>query len=300
MAVLETSDIVMPKERAAGLWRKAISGSVVAQLSGAEPMKFGETDIFTFDQEPRAEYVGESAEKSSSSVGFGLKTVKPNKVQVTLRFSDEVKWADEDHQMEVFSTCADACGTALGRALDLGVLHRMNPLTGTTAASILAANVVGTTSNVTSVTSDPDIDFETAAGKVIEVGYTPNGVAFDPKFAWTLATARYDDGRKKFPELGLGISVSNFMGINASTGTTVSGVPEVADTGFRAVIGDWSLLRWGVQRRVPIKLIEFGDPDGQGDLQRKNQIALRTEVVFGWAVMDLDGFSVLEDDSSSS
>ena len=51
----------------------------------------------------------------------------------------------------------------------------------------------------------------------------------------------------------------------------------------------------GVAVAVPVELIEFGDPDGQGDLKRQNQIALRMEVVYGWGVMDLDGFSVVRD-----
>jgi hypothetical protein len=49
-----------------------------------------------------------------------------------------------------------------------------------------------------------------------------------------------------------------------------------------------------VQRELPVELIRFGDPDGQGDLKRKNQIALRLEVVFGWYVF-ADRFAVVED-----
>ena len=38
-------------------------------------------------------------------------------------------------------------------------------------------------------------------------------------------------------------------------------------------------------------LIEYGDPDGLGDLQRMNQIALRAEVVYGVGIMDLNAFA---------
>jgi hypothetical protein len=84
----------------------------------------------TFNTRPRAEYVGEGADKSSSNVGFGTKTVTPKKVQVTQRFNEEVQWADEDYQLGILDTCADEGGDALARALDLGVFHRINPLTG--------------------------------------------------------------------------------------------------------------------------------------------------------------------------
>ena len=37
-------------------------------------------------------------------------------------------------------------------------------------------------------------------------------------------------------------------------------------------------------------LIEYGDPDGLGDLQRQNQIAIRAEVVYGIGIMDSNAF----------
>lgn len=293
MPVLATGDITLPKNIAAGMWQKAASGSTVAQLSAAEPMQFGDVTIMTFNQLPRAEYVGQGADKAPTAVGFGTKTVTPKKVQVTLRFNEEVQWADEDYQLGVLQTVGNACGDALARALDLGVYHAINPLTGTPIAG-LTENLTDTT-NVVEVAGSADTEVEAAAGLVIADGYVPNGVAFDPKYAWTLATARYADGRKKFPDLGFGTNITNFEGLNVSVSSTVSGVPEATDTLVRGIIGDFTTIRWGVQRRVPIERILYGDPDGQGDLKRKNQIALRAEVVYGWAFMDLSAFAKLVD-----
>lgn len=298
MAVLGTSGISLPKNIAAGMWSKATTGSVVAALSGSEPMQFGNVDVMTFNTPPRAEYVGEGANKASSSVAFGVKTITPKKVQLTLRFNDEVQWADEDYQIGVLQAMGDAGSTALARALDLGVIHRINPLTGTASTVITAGTQINATTKrveagPAATTSDTEV--EAAAGLVIAAGFRPNGVAFDPKYAWTLSTARYADGRKKFPELGFGTDISAFGGLRASVSSTVSGTPEATDTKVRAVIGDWSALRWGVQREVPIEKIVYGDPDGQGDLKRNNQIALRMEIVYGWVVLDLDAFSVIED-----
>jgi len=293
MTVLATTGITLPKNIAAGMWSKAQSGSVVAALSGAEPMQFGEVDIMTFDAPPRAEYVAEGGDKSSSGGTFGSKTVVPHKAQVTMRFNQEVKWADDDYQLGVLRTLAAAGGVALARALDLGVIHRINPLTGLAAASITGK--LNDTTNRVEVAGAADLEVEAAAGLVIGDGFTPNGVAFDPGYAWTISIARYEDGRKKFPELGYDVNISNFGGLRASVSNTVSGVPEATDTKLRGIVGDWTTVRWGVQRRVPIEMIEFGDPDGQGDLKRKNQIALRLEVVYGWAFMDLNAFAAIED-----
>ena len=78
-------------------------------------------------------------------------------------------------------------------------------------------------------------------------------------------------------------------------GDTVSGLPEIAtDSKIRAIVGDFrGGVRWGVQRQLPIELIRFGDPDGQGDLKRQNQVALRLEIVYGWYVF-VDRFALLK------
>ena len=299
MAVLATTNITLPKNLADGIWSKAQTGSAVAALSGAEPQKFGEVTHMTLTGRPRAEYVGEGSDKSSTNAVFGTKVVTPHKVQVTQRFNQEVKWADEDYQLGVLAALADEGGQALARALDLGVFHGINPLPGAAVASIVVGDRIATTTNAVELTTatlaTPDIVIEQAAGLVIADGYIPDGIAFDPTYSWTVATARYADGRKKFPELGFGANLTSFEGLRAYSTSTVSGTPEAANTNVKAILGDWSLLRWGVQKRIPVEMIETGDPDGQGDLKRKNQIALRMEVVYGWGVMDLDGFAVVVD-----
>ena len=297
MAVLASSNLVLPRNIAAGLWEKAQTGSAVAALSGQTPMLFGNTDLMTFNTRPRAEYVAEGADKASSSVAFGTKTVTPKKVQVTLRFNEEVQWADEDYQLGVLNTCASAAGDALGRALDLGVFHRINPISGAAVTSI-TEYLTQTTNSVeildgtaANAPQGAELEIQTAAGLIIADGYVPNGIAFDPTYAWTLATERYSDGRLKFPELGLGNNITSFKGMSAYGTSTVSGTPEATDTKVKALLGDWTQLVWGVQRNVPVEIIRYGDPDMQGDLKRKNQIALRTEVVYGWVIMDLNAFA---------
>lgn len=292
MTALGTSGLVLPKEVASGIWKKTITGSVVAKLSGAEPQKFGSTDIMTLNARPKGEYVSESGQKAQSSISFSSKSVTPQKVQVTIRTSEEVLWADEEYKLGVFETIGSELSVALSRALDLGVIHKINPISGATVSAITA--YLDQTANRRSITSDADLDVENAAGLVIADGFTPNGIALDSSYAWTLATARYNDGRKKYPELGLGTAIDNFMGLNAAVGNTVSGQPEASDTGVRAIIGDWSALRWGVQKNIPLELIKYGDPDGDGDLKRKNQVAIRAEVVYGWAILDSNAFAVIE------
>jgi hypothetical protein len=302
---LASSAFSLPKHLASGIWSKATTGSTIATLSGSEPMQFGETQLMTFTSQPKAQFVAEGGAKSGTDPGFGTKTVTPHKAQVTMRFNEEVQWADEDYQLGVLTALSDAISNALARALDLGVYHGINPLTGV-ALSGSPAKVLDSTNVVeltTATLGTPDTVLEAAAGLVISDGFTPNAIALDPAYAWTIATARYSDGRKKYPELGLGVDVSNFEGIRASVSSTVS-APEATISGgayassnpnVKAIVGDFSTIRWGVQRSIGVEKILYGDPDGLGDLKGNNQIALRGEVVFGWAFMDLDALAVVKD-----
>lgn len=300
MAVLATSGITLPKNIADGMFKKAQTGSAIAALSGQEPQKFGEVTYMTLTGRPKAELVAEGANKADTNATFGTKIATPHKFQVTMRFNEEVQWADEDYQIGVLQNLADEGGLALSRALDLGGFHGINPLPGTVAASIVAGDRIGSSTNQVELTTGtlttPDLVIEQAAGLVIADGYIPNGIAFDPTYSWTVATARYADGRKKYPELGFGASITSFEGLPAFSSSTVSGVPEAAAaTGVKAIIGQWDAFRWGVQKDIPVEVIRYGDPDGLGDLKRKNQIALRAEIVYGWAIMDLDAFALVVD-----
>lgn len=294
MATFGTGDLKnLPRTIADGMIQDVVTGSTVAALSGQEPMRFGNVDIITFNEAPRAEFVGEGAQKSSTTGSFDFVTATPKKAQVTMRFNEEVLWADEDYQLQALNTLSTAGATALSRALDLGLYYRINPLTGAPVAGW--TNYLNSTSKRVELGANADMDVEAAVGLLLADQKSVNGLALDPAYAWTLATARYADGRKKFPDLGFGTSISNFQGINASVSNTVSGQPEAADTKVRAILGDFqSGIRWGVQRNIPLEVIKFGDPDGQGDLKRHNQIALRLEIVYGWYVF-ADRFTVIED-----
>lgn len=304
MAVFGTGQAapLMPREIADGMVKKTLSTSTIAKLSAQEPMRFGKTDIVTFNDLPRAQFVEENGDKESTSGSFGSVTAAPHKAQVTMRFSQEVQWADDEHQLGVLRTLASAGADALSRALDLGVFHRINPLNG--QAITTWTNYINATTKRVELGkggSDPDADFRAAAGLIIndlDTGVQVTGAALDPKFTWALANLMVKDGAgvtstPRYPQLGLGADVSSFMGVPVAVGSTVSGLPEAADTKVRAIVGDFTGgIRWGIQKELPVELITYGDPDGQGDLKRKNQIALRLEIVYGWYAF-VDRFAVV-------
>lgn len=310
MASLGTSGLSLPNHLASGVWSKAQSGSTLVALSGQSPMLFGTTQYMTMTARPKAQIVSEGAQKSQSQPTFAPVNAVPRKAQVTVRTNEEFKWADQDYQLGVMTEVADAISIALARSIDLVAYHGINPLDGK-ALSGSPTKLLDTTNAVeVTGTSKPDDDITAAVGLTIADGFTPTGVALDPSFSFALATQKDTAGRRMFPELGFGVNLSNFLGLNASVSNTVS-APEAAVSGgayasanpnVKAIVGDFAgAIRWGVQRNIPLELIEYGDPDGTGqDLKGSNQIALRAEVVFGIAIFDTNAFSKVIDATPNS
>jgi hypothetical protein len=299
VAALTTADLTLPTQIVDGIVEKTKTSSTIAALSAQEPMRFGNVTIVTFDDDLTAEFVEESAAKSADSAAPSSVVAVPHKAVVNFRTSDEFKIADEDYQLGVLNKFEQKCARALGRALDLGAYYRLNPRTGTAITGW--TNYLNTTTSRVEIGASPEADLllEQAAGLVIGDGYSPTGVALDPSFSWTMSTARYADGRKKYPELGFGVDVSSVEGLRASVSSTVSGKPkdgDAADNKVRAIVGNYQQgIRWGVQKTFPFRMLEFGDPDNTGrDLAGHNEVLFRAEVIFAWYVF-ADQFAVIED-----
>jgi HK97 family phage major capsid protein len=285
-------------------WVKNIRGGVLSRLAPAAPdVKVGSTDHFTFTTTPKAELVGEGAEKSSNDGTPTKVTSKTYKVQITYRFSQELMWADEDYQAGVVDGLVANVAKALSRALDLVAIHGINPKTGEISASV--ANYFDKAGNGVSrvvSTGDPQADLETAAGDLQEAGYVATGIALDPLYAGQLARKKDGENRPLYPELGLGFGFETFQGLSAAASDTVSGRQELesSEVSIQAILGDWDAFKWGVAREVPLETIEYGDPDGNGDLKRTNEIAIRAEAVFGFAIFDGNAFSIISSAGASS
>jgi len=274
-----------------------IRGGVLAKLSIGDPeLKVGTTDHFTFTGTPRAELVGESGNKASMDGTPGKKTVKTYKVQITYRFSNEVQWEDEDYQIELIDNLVANAATAISRALDLLAIHGVNPATGETGAVTEYLTKSGNGVPVVTRTADANADIEALAASLQAEGYVATGIGFDPVFAGALARVETSQGVKRYPELGLGFGFDGFQGLSAAASDTVSGKQELdaEDATLNAIMADFNAFKWGVARDMPLELIEYGNPDGEGDLKRTNEVAIRAESVIGFGFMDYKAFALLD------
>jgi Phage capsid family len=303
MTAFTTAGLTIPKQILDPWLGKVKYGSCVATLSNSIPMLFGEGQWMTFDI-GEAEYVGEGANKAGSVITPTTKTVKPFKFHKTVRWTEEVKWASDDHRMGVVEQVLALIQPALSRALDFGVFHGINPTGGAEVAAM--TDTLDDTANSVEVTGadDPQLFVDAADALVLADSYVPSGIALDPAFASVFGAQRTPvgaGGDRVGPKIYSDLSyqtapTGRLENHNSSVSNTVGAVGVAAvDTDVKAFVGDFSAIRWGIQRNIVLEMIEYGDPDGGGDLKRNNQVAFRAEVVYGWGIADTNAFAKIVD-----
>lgn len=297
---LQSGGIVLPRSVATVITGKAKDSSTIAALSPSKPELFADETYLVFTGNSEAEVVAEGAAKDSYEQDVSPVVAKRVTVQTTTRVSKQLKWADEDNQLEIIDAIQEDQALAIGRALDYIVYHAINPKSGlaldgfTPLTAMSGVNDVYLGAEIAAATDAQLVAaFDNMAGEVNEV-YDINGFAMAKAYANALRKIRVKNTMQRmYPNIPLNLKVGEFEGVNAACSSTVNGGLAQTPTNVLGVMGDFSLIKWGMVRDMMAEIIEFGDPDGQGDLKRYNQVAYRTEAVLGYAVVNPSAFSVL-------
>ncbi|WP_288439475.1 phage major capsid protein [uncultured Bifidobacterium sp.] len=290
---MDTAKIKLPVSVATEITKKAKDTSTIAALSPAEPQLFLDKDYMVFNGSSEAEVVAEGAQKSSYDETLTTVVGKRFKVQTTTRVTSELKWADEDNQLEIIQNIQADQAKALGRVLDYVIYHAFNPKPKTTLDGFTALS----TSAVQVTASGDDVEDIDALAEAVSDEYDINGIAMSKTWAARLRKLRVPaTGMRLYPEIPISLQVGNLDGIPAATSGTVNGRLITPDTKVLAFLGDFSLIKWGMVRDIWSEIIAYGDPDQTGkDLKAYNQIAYRTEAVYSYAILDPKGIAVLKE-----
>lgn len=289
---LTTKKIILPKDVAVGIVNKASDTSTIAALSPSTPMLFRDQEYMVFNPTAEAEVVEEGAQKGSYEVSTSPVTAKRVKLQTTTRVTSELEWADEDNRTQIIEAIVADQASAFARALDYVIYHAINPKSGEALGDGYTA-LSGAATQVTS-TGDAVKDID-AIVDAIAATYDVNGIALSKTFAASLRKVRVPStGQRLYPEIPLNLKPGTVEGVSAATSGTVSGALAKTATKVLAFAGDFSVIKWGLVRDMTAQVIPYGDPDGSGDLQRTNQIAYRTEGVYGYAVLDPKAIACLK------
>ena len=287
----DTSKVLLPASVVTEVVNKAKDASVIAALSPAKPKIFADDRHLVFTPSAEAEVVVVGAKKGSYEISTTPVDGKRVKVVTTTRVSDELRWTDEDNKLEIVSNIIEDQFGAIGRALDYVIFHAVSPKTGLALSGYEAL-----TGKMASVTAgdDPVADIDALVDAVID--YNVNGFALARTYASELRKVRIPStGMRLYPEISLSLNPGTVDGIPSATSGTVNGRLCKTATKVKGIMGDFSVINWGMVRDVWSEVIEYGDPDGTGvDLKAHGQVAYRTEAVLAFAVFDPKALAVLK------
>ena len=297
MATKTTSGTLFKPELVTELFSKVKGHSSLAKLCGATPMPFAGTDTFIFTMDGEAAIVGEGAQKPAGDAAFTPVTIKPIKFVYQHRVTDEFIRLSEEKQIPYLRAYADGFAKKIARGLDIAAMHGVNPATGSSSAIVGTNSFQGTVTDaghiITYNSSTPDDNIDAAVGAVQTSDGIVTGIAMAPAMGAAIGAMKMtDSGAAMYPEFRFGGNPAAFGALASDINSTVA---FGANQKLRAIVGDFAnAFKWGYAENITLEVIQYGDPDGQGDLKRTNEIVLRSEAYIGWGILDANSFALIK------
>ena len=266
------------------VFSKAKGHSSLVKLSKSIPVAFSGNDIFTFSLDGECAIVGEGEQKPAGGATIEPVKVVPIKVVYQHRVSDEFMRASEEKALKMLEAFTEGYAKKIARALDIMAMHGVNPAT-LTASDKISTNHLDTVTSVTYTDGQPTDALEDAIALIGDNDVT--GYALSKTFGSAMGKYK-ENGISQYPEFKLGANPGKLGGTACDVNSTVSKGNDRA----MAYVGDFeNAFKWGYADEIPMEIIEYGDPDGQGDLKRTNEVLLRAEAYIGWAILDKGAFA---------
>lgn len=259
--------------------------SSIAKMVPSTPIAFNGNTEFTFSMDNKVSVVGESGQKPAGDATITPVTIRPIKVVYQSRVSDEFIYASEEAKLNYLKAFTDGFAKRIAEGLDEMIMHGVNPATGSASQVIGTNNLDAKITKTVTLSANPDTDVDGAIALVDDA----NGIILGKSIRSAIAALKTTDGVIMYPEFAWGATPSELGGIKVDANKTV----EANGATARAYVGDFNALKWGFAKNIPLEVIEYGNPDGQGDLKNTNEVVLRSEAFVGWGILDADAFAAV-------
>lgn len=270
------------------LFNKVKGHSTIAKLAKQMPVAFSGNDIMTFNLDGEVAIVGEGQNKPAGEATIKPITVTPIKVVYQHRVSDEFLRATEEKALQMLSAFNDGFSKKIARGIDIMSMHGVNPADLQKSDKIGDNHLDAGGNCVTYVEGQPEAALTDAIALIGD--YDVTGYALSKGFAADLGTYK-ENGVSQYPEFKMGANPGKLVGTACDVNSTVTKGNDKA----MAYVGDFeNAFKWGYADKIPMEVIQYGDPDGQGDLKRSNEVVLRAEAWIGWGILDPDAFARIE------
>ena len=286
---------LFPAELVKEMFSKVAGHSSIARLANQIPVSFSGNEIMTFSLDNEVELVAEGAAKSATTATVAAVTIAPVKVVYQTRFNDEFVKCSEEKQLAYLQEFSEGFAKKIARGIDIMAFHGINPYSGATS-SLIGTNCLDRAANVGTEAYSAGSEEADITAAIADIGeYQCTGIAMSPAFATALSATTYAGGQKPYDAFMWGGNPGAIRGIPCDVNGTVAVAASTAVAHY-AYVGDFAnAFKWGYAEMVPLEVIEYGDPDGQGDLKRYNQVLLRAEAYIGWGILDPKAFSRIGD-----
>ena len=266
------------------IFSKVKGHSSIIKLAKQMPVAFSGNDIFTFALDGEVAIVGEGGQKPAGKAEVNTISVTPIKVVYQHRVSDEFLRASEEKALNMLAAFTDGFSKKIARGLDIMAFHGVNPA-DLTASDKIGTNHLDDCDSITYEEGQPEAALSDAIALIGDNDVT--GYALSKTFATDLGNYK-ENGISQYPEFKMGANPGKLVGTACDVNSTVSKGNDKA----LAYVGDFeSTFRWGYADTIPMEVIQFGDPDGQGDLKRTNEVVLRAEAWIGWGILNKEAFA---------
>ena len=290
-----TTTATFPEKLVADMFNTVVGHSTIAKLSGAKPIPFAGEQVFTFAMNGEVSIVGEGGNKPAGDASFEPKTIRPIKMVYQHRLSNEFVNLADEARIPYLQAFADGFAKKMARGLDISVFHGINPADLSDASFKATNSFDGLISNVvTYAAATVDDNIDAAVQMITGADRVANGLAISPTAGAALSAIKVN-GVVQYPEYRFGQNPEAFYGMKSDVNNTVNKTGTAAGSVTdQIVVGDFeNAFRWGYAKDIPLEVIEYGDPDGQGDLKRTNEIVLRAEAFIGWGILDAASFAII-------
>ena len=296
MANITTSLAQMPEELITEIFSKVSGHSSLAKLATQIPVPFAGTEEMTFSLDNEVSIVGEGENKPPHGATWGSVVIRPIKMIYQHRLTDEFVYMAEEQQLPYLAAFTDGFAKKIARGIDIAAMHGLNPYDRADASFKATNSFDGlvTGNVVTYAAATADVNIEDAVAAVQADDGVVTGIAMAPAFGTALSKIKVN-GVVQYPEFRFGQNPNAFYGIASDVNSTVA--VQGTATGAvldKAIVGNFrDAFKWGYAKEIPLEIIQYGDPDGLGDLKRKNQIVLRSEAFVGWGILDANSFAMI-------
>ncbi|MFF3998524.1 phage major capsid protein [Streptomyces cyaneofuscatus] len=302
LKISDVNDALLPRTLAGPIFEKSVEQSAVMALARRAPLAIDATTSVPIPMDvPTADWVGQAAKKPLSTSSVGVKQMTAKKLAVLIPVAEEVVMTNSGGLWTQLQTDLP---TAFARAFDHAAIHgkTMKGATGPFSDYLAMTSNAVALGTATQANGGIWADFVNGMAEVIDEDWDYTGTVADHRLKPSLLLATDTTGRPILVDTTVPgtqmASAGTLIGEPLAYSRSVSGKQRrqsaSADTGLRAIGGDWSQAAYGVGMDITVRISKeatYVDEDGGvHSAFQENLVLLLAEAYYGYVQGDADAF----------